>query len=419
MGQIGAQRLRGYDSYTVTLGDEIRGRRATMGKSVLDVQRDLRIKAAHVEAIENADVAAIPYVGFVTGYVRAYARYLGMDEDDMLRRFCEEAKYRPQAALREERPRALSAAAAMTPQADLDALIAGSRLAAASRAEALAFELGATLRALGSLAVLLGLVGGLSFGAWSILQNIQRVDFALAPGAPGPAVDAPTLPGLESGLIAAAEAAPQVDPEALAAIYAAQEAPPALAPRDGPILDLDPAAVGVYPPPEPAPPTAPPPAQAAPAPHVLEAATGLERAATPEPALAETEAPGVAPADEAGAPGAAPSDAAAAARLAPGEAEPAAGPKGVALVFVDEAWVRVRDAAGRVVHERLMPAGSRWSAPQGAEGLTLRAGNAGGVQVELDGALYGPLGPPGDIVKDVSLEPGAVRDGLPRLERAG
>ena len=42
---------RGYDSFELRLGDEMRGERATQGKSLMDVQRELRIKASYIAAI--------------------------------------------------------------------------------------------------------------------------------------------------------------------------------------------------------------------------------------------------------------------------------------------------------------------------------------------------------------------------------
>ena len=49
-----AQGPMGFDDFDVRLGDLMRGERATMGKSLLDVQRDLKIKASYIAAIENA-----------------------------------------------------------------------------------------------------------------------------------------------------------------------------------------------------------------------------------------------------------------------------------------------------------------------------------------------------------------------------
>ena len=81
------------DVLDVPLGDLMRGERATLGKSLLDVERELKIKAAHIAAIENADLSVFSTKGFVAGYVRSYARYLGMDPEWTFRRFSEEAGF--------------------------------------------------------------------------------------------------------------------------------------------------------------------------------------------------------------------------------------------------------------------------------------------------------------------------------------
>ena len=73
--------MKGFDDFDVRLGDVMRGERATLGKSLLDVQRDLKIKAAYIAAIENADPSVFESPGFVAGYVRSYARYLGLDPE--------------------------------------------------------------------------------------------------------------------------------------------------------------------------------------------------------------------------------------------------------------------------------------------------------------------------------------------------
>jgi len=68
------------------------------------------------------------------------------------------------------------------------------------------------------------------------------------------------------------------------------------------------------------------------------------------------------------------------------------------------------------MHETLMQPGEVWRAPQGAEGLTLRAGNAGGVYLEIDGARFGPLGRPGGVVSNVLLDAEAVRRVFPAAD---
>ena len=45
---------KGFDDFEVRLGDVMRGERATLGRSLLDVQRELKIKATYIAAIETA-----------------------------------------------------------------------------------------------------------------------------------------------------------------------------------------------------------------------------------------------------------------------------------------------------------------------------------------------------------------------------
>ena len=53
--EVETEEPKGFDAFELRLGDTMRGERATLGKSLLDVQRELRIKAAYIAAIENAD----------------------------------------------------------------------------------------------------------------------------------------------------------------------------------------------------------------------------------------------------------------------------------------------------------------------------------------------------------------------------
>ena len=86
-------KVNGFDSYTLLLGEELRGERATLGKSLLQVQKDLKIKAAYISAIENCDLEAFPNKGFIAGYVRAYARYLNLNPELVYERFCSESGF--------------------------------------------------------------------------------------------------------------------------------------------------------------------------------------------------------------------------------------------------------------------------------------------------------------------------------------
>ena len=59
--------LKGFDDCELSLGDIMRGERAPKGKSLLDVQRELKIKATYISAIENTDPSAFDTPGFIAG----------------------------------------------------------------------------------------------------------------------------------------------------------------------------------------------------------------------------------------------------------------------------------------------------------------------------------------------------------------
>ena len=67
-----ADKPKGFDDFELRLGDLMRGERATLGKSLLDIQRELKIKATFIAAIENADVSAFETPGFIAGKETEY-----------------------------------------------------------------------------------------------------------------------------------------------------------------------------------------------------------------------------------------------------------------------------------------------------------------------------------------------------------
>jgi cytoskeletal protein RodZ len=86
---------KGFDDYEVRLGDTMRGERATQGKSLLDVQNELKIKAEYIAAIEDSDPLMFDTPGFIAGYVRSYAKYLGLDPEKSFILFCRESGFKP------------------------------------------------------------------------------------------------------------------------------------------------------------------------------------------------------------------------------------------------------------------------------------------------------------------------------------
>jgi cytoskeletal protein RodZ len=63
------------------IGAQLRERRRQHGLSLADVERDTRINALYLEALEAEDFAALPAPVYARGFMRSYARYLGLDPD--------------------------------------------------------------------------------------------------------------------------------------------------------------------------------------------------------------------------------------------------------------------------------------------------------------------------------------------------
>ena len=84
---------KSFDDYDISLGDIIRGARATQGKSVTDVRLELRLNKSYITAIEHGDVSAFRTPKFVRGYVCSYAEYLGINPEEAFEIFCEETGF--------------------------------------------------------------------------------------------------------------------------------------------------------------------------------------------------------------------------------------------------------------------------------------------------------------------------------------
>lgn len=69
------------------LGDELREARLTLGHSVAELAAELRIRQAHLEALEEGRLRDLPGAAYAVGFVRSYATLLGLDADEMARRF--------------------------------------------------------------------------------------------------------------------------------------------------------------------------------------------------------------------------------------------------------------------------------------------------------------------------------------------
>lgn len=360
------------------LGDLMRGERATKGKSLLDVQRELRIRASYIAAIENCDITAFDTPSFIAGYVRSYARYLGMDSDWTFRRFCLESGFQPSHGMA---PAAAGPKPARRPSEPVEAL-ANPRALFIPQPES--FWSSVEPRAIGSVLVLALLAGGLAYGGWSVLQEVQRVNLTPSDEAPGViatldpvqsgAMDAPALDETETADLV--RDMPQ--PEALDRLYRPQilEAPVLIA-RDGPIAAIDPGL------------TAPPPE---PQDTAETAAREGSPAAAPAPA-AIAQAMGYGPQM--------PGDPVPVRTVAPDAPE-------LELLAARPAWVRVTASDGTVLLEKIMDAGERFALPNLEQPSLLRTGNSGAVYFAVNGRTYGPAAPGPQVIKNVELSPDSL-----------
>ncbi|MGH1399065.1 MAG: helix-turn-helix domain-containing protein [Alphaproteobacteria bacterium] len=76
--------------------------------------------------------------------------------------------------------------------------------------------------------------------------------------------------------------------------------------------------------------------------------------------------------------------------------------KGIILKMKQNSWVEIRDANNRVLISRVLKAGDQYFVPDNAN-LTMSLGNAGGVDVSVDGIALAPLGAPAQVVRKVPL----------------
>lgn len=74
-----------------SVGEFFKQVRETKGLTVDEVASKTRIRADFIKALEDGNFARLPDQVFAKGFVRSYARSLGLDEDDAIQRFVQSA----------------------------------------------------------------------------------------------------------------------------------------------------------------------------------------------------------------------------------------------------------------------------------------------------------------------------------------
>ena len=361
----------GFDDFEVRLGDLMRGERATLGKSLLDVQRELHIRATYIAAIEAGDLSAFEAASFVAGYVRSYARYLGMDPDWSYAKFCSETGF----AITPDLSRSSSGTGPLPNQAVAardfsQGLLSRTRMAA----EPDPFWQRLDPVAIGSVAVMVFLILGVTFGGWTVLREVQRVNLTPADLPPEVLADLdPVMSGASPRMVAVEEPALRIPGDTPSSTTEAQgivrnyrpEAldTPVVVARDGPIAAINP--------------------------REAEGGDNDSLRAAVDLALSEAESI-IAPPD--------------------GVRVTQDGPPTVEVLAVRPSWIRVRAADGTTLFEKVLDAGERYTVPQSEAPATLRAGNSGSVYLLVNGEPFGPTAPGAQVVDQIALSAAAVSE---------
>lgn len=383
-----------FDETKIGLGEELRAARAHLGRTVDDVESALRIRAKYVEAIENLDRSELPDRAYADGFIKTYARYLGLDPDDTLARFDAEAA---------------QVSAARNGMSGRAARDAGKRAAGASNVNPLAgYEksagvgswIGGLFRMIFSLWPL-ALLAAIAFGAWYGFQaardagmipesltvigeaeeitpvfeaNISENDLNAASG--GTLLERPSELSYANLGVVPYWHAPEVETD----------------PRDGPIRDIEAETAGVFPP------------RVLPAsPVVTETPQGSGEAFDARQIAAEARAALTAEIMRGTSIDGAASEDNVTNTSAASVPTAMATMGNIALVAHADTWIEVRDTSGKISYTGVLSPGETVPLNEGVD-QRVKIGNAGGLFVKIGNAEYGPFGNSGSVMRDVALE---------------
>jgi cytoskeleton protein RodZ len=341
---------------TRRVGDVLLERREDLGLGLDEIGAMLRIKPAYLAALEQDRSDDLPGPAYAIGFIRAYADFLGLNTEQVLARFKAEAL-------------------GVTTRPDLTLPVPLGERSLPGRAVVL-------------VAFILALCG---YGIWYYLstedrnrpERVAAVPTALRqpPAAPvlvappiaavpvegaAPAVPAPNpVPAAVAPPGITAPASPSAGAGALAAPPPAVSSPPATAPQ--PVAALAPPA------------STPVPARPAP--------TSLAQPATPiqaQPAAAAPAPPAT-------------------------SAAPTAASKITIRALVD-CWIQIRTSDQSIVFSRILKSGEVYVVPS-RQGLSMRTGNAGALEIAIDGKPVPSIGAIGMLRRDVALDPTELAGG--------
>ena len=439
------------------IGTEFAAARLQTGMDVGQVATALRIRKEHLAAIEEGRFADLPAPAYALGFVRSYADYLGLDAAAAVEAFKQETS-----TSRRRTPLVFPTAEPM------DRMPRGWLLGLSAVLAAVVFGAWYYSERAGQIFVERVPVPGTESvtraPAAPAVPTPAVTEVRAAPQAKAPDVAPPTPAANDAAIArvlgalpaAAVTAAPTPAPPPAPAPAVAVAGPPAAVPpapaavapvpaAPQPAVAAAPPAVTPVPTAEPARPE--PEAAAADEPEepagASEPQVVLDEVITPVPQVAAPAEPlvttpaiiapaalpttvaaaapatvaiavppppvatAVPPAALGAVPPAIPADVAA---LTPGGQVFGEAAGRVVVVAKQDSWVQVTGAAGELLLTRILRAGDKYIAPQ-REDLMMMTGNAGALEVLVDGNALPPIGPIGTVRRNVSLSPKKLLNG--------
>jgi cytoskeleton protein RodZ len=376
------------------VGATLRAAREGMGKSLPECAKLLRIRQIYLEALEEGRHRDLPGGTYAAGFLRTYAEYLGLDSEEMVRRFREEGAggFKNRTELTFPSP------------------VSEGRIP-------------------GGAVIFLGLIlAAVAYGGWYLLSSTETKVTEMVPPLPDRLAGVLNRPASLTGDAKSSGESPRPGEEK------AKEdvVPPLEAEDDKPAANPVPvtaepakveppkAAPAKAEPPKAEPPKAEPPKAEPPKaepPKVEPPKVEPPKAEPPKAEPPKVEPPKTEP-HKTEPPKTEPP------KTEPPKAElPATSvPDGkvygtehadsrvVLKATGDDCWIQVREVDGALLMSRLLRRGDSFRVPN-RSGLNLMVGNAGSLEVSVDGRKVPPLGAAGQVRRDIRLDPDKLATG--------
>ncbi len=371
-----------------SIADTLRLARQELGQDLRTVAQVLCIRYTYLEAIEKGDFGSLPGTAYAIGFLRTYAEFVGLDGEQIVERFKHEVQ-------------------------------------GVEPVQELVFPEPVGHNRIPGVAIVLisMLLLAMAYGGWFYLSNEgkgiadlmaqvpERLQAMISGGDDNQGAATPESATLDTSAPAAdldtaqeEIVAPDTVPEMLAPEAVAVEEVDVQTPEivetstnPAPAVEAETEAAAMSPAPltdsvaaaDPASVPATPSADSAePAPEEI-VEIPLPPTSTPDMALSSVRSPRVYGESNAGA--------------------------RIVLRAVQDSWVQIRDRQEALLLTRVLRSGDTYYVPD-QDGLTLLTGNAGGIAIEVDGVAVAPLGPTGEVRRQIALDPARLLDGsaLPR-----